>query len=208
MTRTDELLSALVDGECSPAELDRLLRDCAASPELLNRYQRMCAVRELVRGGDIHVDARFCQRVMSGVTPEVSRPILGWRPRRRSGLRPVVGWALAASFGALATLAVTRVGSLPTWPGAPIVAGGSAGSGQQVAKLSPISQVSTASAVAAAPKVAEVRWDELRPEAARQLDDYLLEHASYRSFDNMGGAVGYARVAAHQISYRSDNGSP
>ncbi|MDE2148427.1 MAG: sigma-E factor negative regulatory protein [Gammaproteobacteria bacterium] len=213
MTHSDELLSALLDGECKPSELDALLRGCAESAPLIQRFERLCLVREVLRGGAVHVDTGFCARVMSQVSPPPVRHIrMPWHRRRQ--VRPAIGLALAASLGALVTVAVLRVGALPQWrqvPGQAAVtpvplAVAAASSVPLLAQ--PASVADRAGAALGGPAVAEVRWDQLQPETARQLDDLLMEHSTYRAGEGMGGTLSYARAAAHGINYQPDSGSP
>lgn len=210
---SDELLSALLDGECTPAELDDLLRDCAASSALARRFERFCLVRDVLHGGVAQPDRGFCARVMAQVSAPAVRHIrLPWHRRRQ--VRPVVGLALAASLGALLTVAVVRIGAVPYTGHVPAQLAArhlpvvtAAASVPRLARATPVTAVRSGPAPAST-AVTEVSWDQLQPEAARQLDDFLMEHASYRAGEGMGGALSYARVAAHQISYQSDGRSP
>ena len=45
MTMSNELMSAVLDGECSDQELDQFLADCDRDPALRQAYARQCQLR-------------------------------------------------------------------------------------------------------------------------------------------------------------------
>lgn len=188
----DEILSAAQDGECSPVELDRLLEACAQSPELLRRFGRQCASREARAGTRFNFDSEaLCAAVMSQVTPAPHARVVALRSHVKTVLRPVTGLALAASLGALATFGVYRLQvTAPT----SIAATASAGSGA----VADVAGGGAAATVGGGAPVSDVRWAQLAPSTARQLDDFMLEHASYRSAQGMSSALDYARMAAQE----------
>jgi negative regulator of sigma E activity len=106
---SNESLSALLDGECSDAEIDRLLRQMDASPELAQRWGRWHLRRDLADGASIAPGICICAGVMAGLEEPVSRgrvvDLSAWR-RRVVELpwKPAVGFAAAASMGAAAVL--------------------------------------------------------------------------------------------------------
>ena len=62
-------LSALLDGECSPGELDRILEEMDRSPELKASWSRLCAARDAVEGVHIRKPAiDLCAGVMARLT--------------------------------------------------------------------------------------------------------------------------------------------
>jgi negative regulator of sigma E activity len=107
-----ESLSALLDGECSPAELDRILDELHRSPELKASYSRLCLAREAGEGTRIARQQRcICEGVMARVAVE---PMLDAGPRvvdldarrRWMTLKPMTGLAMAqVSAPALAPVA-------------------------------------------------------------------------------------------------------
>lgn len=106
---SNESLSALFDGECSDAEIDRLLRQMDASPELAQQWGRWHLQRDLAEGASISPKTCICAGVMAGLEEPVSRgrvvDLSAWR-RRVVELpwKPAVGFAAAASMGAAAVL--------------------------------------------------------------------------------------------------------
>ena len=106
---SNESLSALLDGECSDAEIDRLLRQMDASPELAQQWGRWHLQRDLAEGASVAAGTCICAGVMAGLEEPVSRgrvvDLSAWR-RRVVELpwKPAVGFAAAASMGAAAVL--------------------------------------------------------------------------------------------------------
>ena len=61
----DEMLSALVDGECDPSELDEILDEFSKDPQLRQRYSRLRMARDSRRGVLVTApDFTFADRVM------------------------------------------------------------------------------------------------------------------------------------------------
>ena len=166
----EETLSALLDGECSPAELDLLLRQMNQDPAVRRRFARLALGQEVRRGirvPDIPDD--FADKVMA-VLPERPDPaaagptVVPLTPRR--AWQPLAGLAVAAAVGAVAVL-VVKPDPAPTAPAAV-----------------PVAQTE--------PEPDAVLADQ----DARQLRNYLMAYSQSRA-QGMGGALGYARYAAY-----------
>lgn len=109
-----ESLSALFDGECSDAEVDRLLASLDANPEVAQRWSRWHLRRELEDGTRVRKDQPcICAGVMAAIEDPINQPVRkgavvdlsAWR-RRLVAMpwKPAVGFAAAASMGAAAVL--------------------------------------------------------------------------------------------------------
>jgi negative regulator of sigma E activity len=194
-TESNERLSALLDGELMDAELEQLLSELETSDALRARWQRMCVAQAARKGVQVTPKVDISAGVMAAIagapapardTRVVPLPLqrssAPARMPRREWL-PAMGLAAAASL--VAAVAVT---SLRTHaPGA----------------TSAIALAPAASNVQAVTAVADAA--QLDAEAARQLDNLVIEHANYRG-GGVGGALGYARVAAHTADYQTVNG--
>lgn len=114
-----DALSALLDGECTGAELDRLLEDMDRDPELARQWSRMVLARETQVGTRINpAQPCICADVMSQLyaQPQSDRVVdlavhrataPTKAPQRwRQVWKPAAGFALAASMGAAAVLVV------------------------------------------------------------------------------------------------------
>src|SRR5882757_2799567 len=88
MTRgiTSETLSAALDGECSPGELDRLLAELERSPQLRLEWSRLCLARDAAAAARVNLGQRcICGGVMAEIArePTPSRKVVAMAPRRR-----------------------------------------------------------------------------------------------------------------------------
>ncbi|HXG28866.1 MAG TPA: RseA family anti-sigma factor [Nevskiales bacterium] len=181
-TGLDEALSAFLDGESSPDEthalLDRLRHD-AALQAALDRHHRL---RAQLRG-ELHpgLDAGFAERVLAGIEAAqmVPRPRLGevtaWR--RPPLMRMTLGLAMAASVAAVTILAVQTL--LPP--------------------ANPAFPVLTAATSDVRPAAGERQAaTELSPDAAAELNDYLISHNHSALDHGFSAGMGFMRVAAHE----------
>lgn len=196
---TQELLSALLDGECSAEELDRILAQIEKDPSLAARYSRMMMARE-ARAGVIRIaDPGFADRVMSALDANPLAPGGSVVPFRPSGWRayrflaPAAGLALAAGVGALAVL------TLRPEAGAPLPATEVA---TEVATGGPASGAAIPVSTAGAPESGARYWDQLEPDEVERLNAYLIAYSQSRAQQGMGSTLGYARYAAHTAEYR------
>lgn len=169
----EESLSALLDGECSPAELDSLLRELDHDPALRQRLSRLRLAQEAVRGAPIRaVDPDFAARVMAAL-PDRPETAAVTPLRRPGGLRwqAFAGLAAAAGVAALAVLALR--------PESP---------------LAPAAAPEPVAALGAAAAVDSLNDEQLR---AQQLRNYLMAYSQSRAQHGVGGSLGYARYAAY-----------
>lgn len=205
---SDELLSAMFDGECSSEEVERALAAVEASPLLKARWSRMAAGREALSGTRISkAQPDFSAGVMAAImadtttaeaaapkvvplrrpvaAPVVAAPV----PARARRWQPIAGLAAAASITAMAVVVGNNFLSQPI-----------AGSGlalntpEAAAESTALTPVSTAAA--------ETPWVAIPASSARRLNDYLMEHSNARSESGMGGSLSYARLAVRSADYR------
>lgn len=201
---TQETLSALLDEECTAAELDQLLDQVGRDPALASRYSRMVLARESRASSIRAADPGFSSRVMAALAQELPPQASGatdkvrpFRAPRRAASAfkfsvgaPAFALALAASVAAVSVL-VLRPDPAVNAP-ADVAATTLAAAGSV---LGP-----TAGAV---PEVNGGRsWDQLAPGDAEQLNAYLIAYSQSRAQQGMGSTLGYARYAAHTAEYR------
>lgn len=185
-----ETLSALLDGECTPAELDRLLDEMDRDPTLKARYSRMILARDArqntrVRSAEIDFSAAVMAALDTEPEHKDSSKVLTFQRRSPNFWRPLAGLALAAGMGAVAVLAI-RPQTAPLPAALPL-------STQQA----PAETLS-----AEAVEVANHRWPRPDEDNAEQLNNYLIAYSQSRAQQGMGGTLGYARFAAHTAEYR------
>jgi sigma-E factor negative regulatory protein RseA len=112
----NEQLSACLDGELPPAELDLLLKRLERNPELRAALGRYTAIGEALREARPVVASRsFADKVLAAVEQEPAAARRGVRipPALIRGLRPVAGIGVAATVAAVAIFAVQRAGVAP-----------------------------------------------------------------------------------------------
>jgi negative regulator of sigma E activity len=170
----NESLSALLDGECSPSELDRLLADFDRDPGLRREFARMCVAREARMGTRVRKpDLDFADRVLAALHTEEAPVVVALGDRiRRIPWRMATSLAAAAAIGAVSVLAVRPAAVPDTGP-----------------------VVVQATALAEAEPV-ETGYAELDDENARHLRNYLMAY-SQSGHQGVGSTLGYARYAAY-----------
>ena len=195
-----EHLSALLDGECSAEELDRLLDEMERNPALKADWSRMCRSREMSAGTRIRPEqACICTGVMSRLDAqpeEFANPKIVELASRRKifAWKPIAGLAAAASVAAVALLAgVSFTTQTPTEL-------------DSSAQATPVTQPVSYPVLRGSPRAQAVA---LRNQGATQvadedLDNYLIEHNNSMAEQGMGGTLRYARFAAHTAAYRTD----
>ena len=112
----NEQLSACLDGELPPAELDLLLKRLARDPELRETLGRYSAVGEAMRNAKPAVASRsFADKVMAAVDqePAAARRRVRMPPALLRSLRPIAGVGVAATVAAVAIFSVQRAGVSP-----------------------------------------------------------------------------------------------
>lgn len=190
---SNESLSALLDGECTPSELDRLLDQMGQDPALMRRWSRLCAAREAregARGSLLRRDltAGIMAALDSAPLPSsvVSLPT---RARRAAGSwNAWAGWAVAASVAVVALL-VNLPGNAPD------------SSGVQTPGLV---QGAPAPGFNAGPvrNLRAVAYNPVEQDDEDSLAHYLMEHNNTLANQGMAGTLRYTRFASHTAQYR------
>lgn len=196
--QSEERMSALLDGESLPGEIEALLAELETEPLLAARWSRECAVRDARAGVAIRAELDLTSGVMAAIAAGAAvdaNPVVVPLRRAEPLVRPVavprhraLRWQPVAGLAAAASLAAVAVVS-----GRALIASRDAGS----------AQVAVAQPAAAA---GGSRWASTDPDAARQLDGFLMEHSNSRAEAGMGGSLSYARLAVRTADYRPDDG--
>jgi len=223
---SEELVSALLDGECDDHEIERALAAFERDEAARAGFSRMQYVRDASRGVVAAFDPSFADRVMLAIGDEIPDGGHGLSggvsgnvvPLRRR--RPV--WVQASGFAVAASVvAAVVVGAMVDGPERGEVQLGSQNDDSYVspvamsapATVAPatVANGATVQAVATVPQTspamtrqaAQLRWAQIEDDQARQLNNYLIDYSNYRSVQGVGGTLGYARFAAHTADYRS-----
>lgn len=185
-------LSALLDGECSGPELDRLLEELDRSPELAEQWSRLCLAREAREGTQVRVDQPcICAGVMGALdeAPAANKVVdlavhrASRRPVVARVWKPLVGFAAAASMGAAAVYFIQPAAS-PTRSGGPEFASGT---------------LARWNVDGSEPRTVASSGDEAY---AQMLREYMMDHSNAIADEGVGGTLRYARFAAHTAEYR------
>lgn len=177
---SQESLSALFDGECSDAELEALLKALDAEPALKASWSRQSLMRDVLRGQSLKTPpVDICAGVMAAIqagSPERSDKVVSLSGRRavrnrRTAWQPMAGLAAAAAVGAIAITLGVNYG--------------------RVQNAAPAGQLSASAADVQAVKYQPVA------ETDEDLRNYLIEHSNTLADRGVGGALSYARFAAH-----------
>jgi negative regulator of sigma E activity len=179
----EEALSALLDGECGPDEVDRLLDALEKSPALKAQFSRMCMARDSLQGLRPRRGLDLAERVGAALARETAPAANDARVARWPA---VAGLALAAGVAA-AVVFVVRPDRAPVAPA------------ETVAAAAPAQPA----AVEAADR--DAAWGELGAQDARELDSYMVAHSRSRARlgQGMGGTLGYARYTAYSAKYQT-----
>jgi negative regulator of sigma E activity len=181
-------LSALIDGECTPAELERILDEMDQSPAMKSAWSRLCLARDAGEGVRVRKDQPcICAGVMAQLGAQEAAPAGGKvvplaAARRAGGVRAY--WKPLAGLAAAASVAAVMVTLAPQSATGPAAAPGFA------------PQIGTPVSVPAVP---------VRPgsqqlvSAEDELRRYLIEHSNTLADRGMGATLSYARFAAHSV---------
>ncbi len=173
----NEQVSACVDGENETGETALLLRRLSQDDGLRSRWARYHLISDALKKSlpeqlSLELAERIHQAVALETTPH---------PRFNAArlLKPVAGFAIAASMAAIAVFAVR---SLPTatLPAQP----------EQVAS------------VVNAPhntRYEGTRWDRTQPEVAARLNAYMLNHSGHTETTGMQSVLPYVRIVGYDV---------
>lgn len=188
---SNQMLSALVDGELPSAEAGSVVNLTHLDLELKAKWGRYHLIGEALRGGlPTHLRRDLAARVSAAVAAEpaiIAAPPAPVRGAPRL-LRPAAGLAIAASVALLAVVAVQRVAVTPATPGTP----------QQLA-AAPASEPTVTPGMALQP----VDWSRNQaPEAAAaarsKMNDYLLNYSERRANWGAPGMLPYVKVVGYE----------
>lgn len=224
---SEELLSALLDGECTPAEVEAALAAIERSPALKARWTRMCMTRDAMAGVRIVKPAvDLTASIMAALDdqPEVatSSNVVPLRPRvaapvptqapaaavavsaRSLRWQRIAGLAVAASITAVVAIGGRNLLDQPVVDGG-AVAEQQAALGASIVKVGANGEIVGQAPVDVASEDSPA-WDQLDADSARQLNEYLIRHSSGGADAGMGVSLGYSRLVAQQTSYRPADG--
>ncbi len=201
-----EQVSAFMDDELNAVQSQRLLNAMKRDAQLCRFWHSGQAISAALHGESMAgSDLNLAQRVHDALESEPV--VLAPAPvRRRSGLGPLGGVALAASVAMLAIIAtqqalLTRQASKPQ--GVAVIAPGAIVSTDQPTDFKNASSQTRNSAPilqrggeAADTELTRMTWNDAGPGVEERLNGYLLNHNEYMA-RGLHGMLPYARVVGY-----------
>ena len=187
--KTLEQISALVDGEFEPYELDRLTDQLTESDELRRVWNRYQLRGDPIRGETVDprlfgvadwVRARLAEEP-TVLAPAAGRAVGATAP----WLKPVAGTAIAASVAAAVVLL------------APETIDREAPAGSRVVDMRTDEGALTRERGYTSPS--GTRWALGKPDVESKLNSYLVNHHKYAPSANMQGMLPYASFVAYDV---------
>jgi sigma-E factor negative regulatory protein RseA len=171
-----ERLSALVDGELADVDSVHVLDRIAREPALKAVWERYHLVSDVLRN---HLPAVSSFDLVDKVRQAVEAEPVSIRPRRRfhtAVLKPVAGFALAASVAVVAVLGFRGMSGPDGTSAVETVAQTQA----------PVSGVGPTG----------LRWDVDRPDVEARLNAYMVNHSEH-TVSTLRSMMPYARIIAY-----------
>ena len=184
---SNERISALVDGELESSAWDRAMEALYASPGQRRAWARFHFIGDAMRhAGPVPGADSIAGRVGGALAGE---RIVPFRPRRRRpGIGPLAGLALAASISAVAVLVIHSLddgsGARPT----PVADG----SRYEVAMASPGARPRDTRRNAD-----RLQWSGVAPDTEARLNAYLVNHSEHAG-NGVPGVLPYVRLVGYQ----------
>lgn len=178
-----ESLSALMDGELSEHEQTEVLAELASQPELARTWERYHLIQAALRkelGGDVLTG--LSERVVQYIGKPLVSPATA-RRNWRFAARWAGGLALAASVTGIAIFGLQSL--TPNGTGS--------GPAQLAIVADPPVQGQLVSSSA-------MNWGAGRPEVARLLNAYLVEHNEVMPTSDFKGVMTYGHVVGYEES--------
>lgn len=175
--KTDEQLSALMDGECSKLEIDLALRRLAKDADLKERWEHYHLIGDAIRNYLPNaLDTDFSSRVMAAIDQEAPlKTILP--PPGPSWQKPLTGFGLAASVMVMAAFTLNMNFDEESPSAAPLT-------GANPEPTVPPAQVAQATLE--------------NSELESRLNNYLLNHNEFASRNSVQGVLPYVRIVGYQ----------
>ncbi len=207
--QTDEAVSALIDGELSPADSEAVIEQVTRDEALRARWTRYFAGRAALAGRSAPIGADFADRIEARLAsePVVIGP-LARSSRRRSGWfgasRRVTGFAVAASVGAIALaglLTLREAAGPQPMPGAEIALEDrvtTEGMVQTASRNSVFAPILRPSGLSTVSVPVGARAEAVDPALSALLEEYVTTHAVFAGSAQMPGLIQSGRLAGHR----------
>jgi sigma-E factor negative regulatory protein RseA len=184
-----EQISALMDDELDNGS-HLILNALRENHEFRQAWDHYHLIGETLRGNlPEHVDVNLAERISQLIMKEPA--IISMEKPFRAAIKPVIGFAIAASVAAVAILGVRQIGTNPVTSriGTEIIASNSPDSVNL-----PVTTVSSS-------PVFENETHEFKTpvDAESRLNRYLVNYNEYRTNRGVQGMLPYVRIVAHEV---------
>lgn len=172
-----EQISALMDGELYGPEAGHVIDELKRDDGLKTCWGRYHLISDVLRNhAPHHLRHGVAEGVMCLMQNEPPLRARGWRViRSPQMLKPLAGFALAASVAALAILSVPSTLFTPRSTDNSLLA-----------------------AASSTPRpVASIHWEQAQPAIESRLNHYLTSHNEYSTSAGIQGVLPYARIVAY-----------
>lgn len=190
----EQTLSSVMDGEATTGEA---LASVAAAGGSRAAWARYHLIGDVLRDNSCEVvPADFAAMISTRIAEEPT--VLAPRRRAKSALRPVAGFAIAASVATLAVIGVQRMAPVPATGPAPAIAAAPAEFPAAPAILAEPAYATAAaeSGATTAPAPLELARD-TQP-AQRRFNSYLVKFNEQRSNVGVPGVNPYVRIVGFE----------
>ncbi len=182
--KVDEQLSVFMDGELPDAEHELLIRQLTRDHGLLDKWGRYHLIRDaMLNHLPVHVDAGLPERISAAMEDEPEHLQADQQAMSRQWVRPLAGFAVAASVALVAVLGLQDVNQPGVTPVLPEIASVQ----PQAPQVLPIQRAS----------VNGLRWN-AQPAIANRLNGYLVNHNESVSSNQLQGMIHYSRIAGYE----------
>jgi sigma-E factor negative regulatory protein RseA len=188
-----EKLSALVDGELYDQDRETLIQELQSDDDTRGRWQRYHMIGDTMRStmpATVKPDLAASLNKLLENEPAILAPQKKPSITQHPYLKPVAGFAIAASITAVAVLGLMPANE-SSIPGADSTIAAN--------EITPTTVVNTGSlAGTAATQVRTVKYEGPETENADALSPYILNHNQYNSRMGVQGVSPYARLVGHE----------
>jgi sigma-E factor negative regulatory protein RseA len=181
MTKNNEHISALMDDEIDRHTLEQLINDA----ELQSTWTRYHLIGDCLRDTiPERVDLNIAHQVSINLESEPT--VLAPVQKRGFNLKPVAGFAIAASVAMIAVLGIKQDNNTAGQGTAPVIA--------QNTVVQPTATADTYTFNTPEIRQASIKSDTPASMADQRMSGYLVNHNEFRSNTGMNGIMPYVRI--------------
>jgi len=179
--KVNKQLSAFMDGELAEQEHELLIRQLTRDPGMLDKWGSYHLIRDAMQNHlPVHVDVGLSQRISVAMEAEPEHLQSNETSAVRQWMRPLAGFAVAASVAMIGVLGLQNL----TQPGLSPV-------------LPEMASVKTHPSLIQPVSTGGLRWN-AQPAIASRLNGYLVNHNESVSSTQLQGILHYARIAGYE----------